>query len=141
MSASNAEEYADSIAQGIQRMTDQGSPFGWIHTESGEWSDTEPEGWGRPFWDGEDAAEAAKWAEASTYDYLSDALDIEYRVTSDAQYRSAEILISFGGPNAWIDTKTGLLVVTWWSEPVTRPLPQDFIDGLDDAAEELWQGR
>ena len=117
---SNATDYADSIAREIEANVAAGHPFG-ISTED------------EPILDREIGEEG------TAMDYLSDVLDIHYVVTSDRQYRSARVCIAFGGPTAWINTRTGQLEVTWWSEPVYRNLPGDFIDGLDDALEELWE--
>lgn len=70
------------------------------------------------------------------HDFLNDALDIEYRVGSDKQYKSAEILIAYGGPNIWIDTKTNQVKGRWGD----ASCEVDYLDciGLDDAAEELF---
>ena len=50
----------------------------------------------------------------SAFDYLQDALDIEYIVGSDGQYRGARVLVAFGGPNIWIDTQRGIVEGAWW---------------------------
>lgn len=133
MSTSNAAECADSLAAGIESNTDAGAPFGLIRQETEEWTD-DAEAFAS-FHDDEESP----FIEATALDYLRDSLDIQYTVGSDRQYHSARVLIAFGGPNAWIDTRTGQLEVTWWSEPETRSLPREFIDGLDDALEELWE--
>lgn len=112
----NATEYADSLAAQILADTESGNPYG-VSDGYGDTPEGEPVG---------------------AWDYLSDVLDIEYRVGGDGQYRSALILIAFGGPNAWIDTKTNELIVTWWSEPVRRNLPAPFCEGLDSVCEELF---
>ena len=117
---SNATDYADSIAREIEENVSAGYPFG-ISTEEDPILDREV---------GE---------EGTAMDYLSDVLDIQYVVTGDRQYRGARVCIAFGGPTAWINTMTSQLEVAWWSEPVYRNLPGDFIDGLDDALEELWE--
>ena len=41
----------------------------------------------------------------SLYDYFEDALDIEYRVGSNKDYRSVCIMVTCGGPNVYIDTE------------------------------------
>src|SRR3954467_7599138 len=123
---SNAAEYADSLAATIGHLTDAGVPFGWLNSETDEWSSDIPEGWDT------DHDYGTPWAEASAGDYLQSALDIQYLVNSDRTYRAARILVAFGGPNVWIDTRTGNLEVTWWSAPEYRPLPSAFIDGLDE---------
>ena len=116
MSTKSATEYAESVAQGIWDNYNAGHPFGY---------DKEREEYGED-------------AELSAYDYLEDALDIEYRVSGTREYRSAKILISFGGPNAWIDTHTRQLIVAWWSAPVVQDLPQQFCDELDSAISQFW---
>lgn len=72
----------------------------------------------------------------SAFDYLSDALDIEYRVGSDKEYRSAEVLVACGGPNVWIDTKRNMVVGAWWGDRFEAPFSDEI--GLDDACEELF---
>jgi hypothetical protein len=140
--ASNATEYADSLVETIRNMADNGSPFGWLNSHTDEWSSDQPADW---MTDAEsdhledDEKPDTDWFEASAGDYLSDVLDIQYLVNSDRTYRSARILIAFGGPNAWIDTRTGQLEVAWWSAPEYRDLPSAFIDGLDDYLSEMWE--
>jgi hypothetical protein len=129
---SNAESYAQSIADDISRMDAAGAPFGLRDRETDEWDNSE-----EAYLDWQENDET-NWEEASPLDYLSDVLDIEYRVGSDGEYRSALVMIAMGGPNAWIDTKTSELIVAWWSKPVRKPLPAAFIDGIDEALEELW---
>lgn len=74
--------------------------------------------------------------ELGAFGYLSGALDIEYRVSSDGEYRSAAILIAYGGPNAWVDTGARQLIVSW-GERVYRDLPRQFCAELDEALEQL----
>lgn len=116
MTTTSATEYAESVARDIWADNEKGETFG---------SDTEREQYGEQ-------------AELTAYDYLEDALDIEYRVSQDKAYRSAKILIGFGGPNVWIDTATRALVVAWWSAPVSVDLPEQFCNELDTALEEIW---
>lgn len=124
---SNASDYADSLAADIAAQVKAGFPFGVTNADTGEWART-PDGLGWHEWNGE-----------SGMDYLSDVLDIQYLVNADRTYRSARILIAFGGPTAWIDTRTGQLEVSWWSAAEVRDLPSEFIDGLDDALREMWE--
>lgn len=70
--------------------------------------------------------------------YLRDVLDIEYRVGGGGDYRSARVMIAFGGPNAWIDTKDGTLTVHWDREAV-RTLPKEFCEELDNELENVYQ--
>ena len=72
----------------------------------------------------------------SGFDYLNDALDIEYTIGSDGSYRGARVLVTFGGPNIWVDTLHNRVEGHWWSESASV----GFVDniGLDDALRELW---
>ena len=117
MTTTSATEYAESVARDIWTNTEAGNPFG-TDDEMLEYNETN---------------------QLSAYDYLEQALDIEYRVSQDKAYRSAKILIGFGGPNVWIDTATRALVVAWWSAPVSVDLPEQFCAQLDEALEEIWE--
>ena len=124
MALDNATEYADSLAASIAR-----DGLGVIDIDTEQWycnaEDAEAQG-------------VEDYTEASGYDYLSDVLDIEYIVSADKTYKAARILVAFGGPNAWINTQTHQLEVSWWSEPVYRELPREFCEALDDFLAELY---
>lgn len=130
---SNATEYADSIASGIQSNTDKGAPFGLVNRETEEWTDD------AEAFDSWENDEDSPYDEAGGMDYLQDVLDIQYVVSGDRTYRGARICIAFGGPTAWINTMTSQLEVAWWSATEYRELPREFVSGLDTALEELWE--
>lgn len=132
MTSASATEYAESIANGITERTNSGYPFGVRDDGSGEVFDDMEEAVGQ-------GVEEDNIVPAGGIDYLSDVLDIQYIVSGDRQYRAARILITFGGPTAWINTLTGQVEAAWWSETVYRNLPREFIDELDNALEELWE--
>lgn len=107
-----AEEYAESVAAGIVQDCENGHPFGF--------SDYDEE------------------TELDGFDLLSESLDYEYRVDGFLQYQSCRVMISAGGPNAWIDTATGELVVYWGYDKATRALPAEYIESIDYAAAEFF---
>lgn len=72
----------------------------------------------------------------SAYDYLQDALDIEYIVNSKGEYLGARVLVAFGGPNIWVNTRTGTVEGAWWGDHATASFNDSI--GLDDALSELW---
>jgi hypothetical protein len=74
--------------------------------------------------------------EFSAFDYLQDALDIEYIVNSKGEYLGARVLVAFGGPNIWIDTRRDMVDGYWWSEKASASFTDNL--GLDDALSELW---
>lgn len=73
----------------------------------------------------------------SAFDYLQDALDIEYVVSSKKEYLGARVLVAFGGPNIWINTRTKQVEGYWWGESFIMSYHEDAI-GLDEALETLF---
>ena len=73
----------------------------------------------------------------SGYDYLNDALDIEYTVSSDKQYLGARVLVTCGGPNIWIDTRLKQVQGYWWNESFIESYASDAMD-LDGTLEEFF---
>jgi hypothetical protein len=72
----------------------------------------------------------------SAFDYLQDALDIEYIVNSKKEYLGARVLVAFGGPNIWVNTRTKTVEGYWWADKATASFNDGI--GLDDALEELY---
>lgn len=73
----------------------------------------------------------------SAYDYLQDALDIEYIVSSNKEYLGARVLVAFGGPNIWINTRTQQVEGYWWGSQSIWGYSNDEM-GLDDALQDLY---
>jgi hypothetical protein len=72
----------------------------------------------------------------TAFDYLQDALDIEYIVNSRKEYLGARVLVAFGGPNIWVDTRTGKVEGHWWGDSAYASFTDGI--GLDDALSELF---
>ena len=89
----------------------------------------------RGTWEGFEPTEDSP--EPNGFDYLSDALDIEYIVNGKREYLGARVLVAFGGPNIWINTRTKTVEGAWWGTHVSAPYHQDSL-GLDEALETLW---
>lgn len=130
---SNAADHADSLLSMLTERTEAGYPFGVANLYNGDTFSDMSEAL-----DETPEDERDNLSEASALDWLSDVLDIHYTVTGDRQYRSARVCIGYGGPNVWIDTAARELEVYWGSGVERRALPREFVDGLDDALEELW---
>lgn len=75
----------------------------------------------------------------SAFDYLQDAFDIEYIVNSKGEYLGARVLVAFGGPNIWVNTRTGIVEGAWWGDRAEASFKDNI--GLDDALSELWACR
>tara|TARA_Y100000385_G_scaffold218770_1_gene228125 strand:- start:345 stop:647 length:303 start_codon:yes stop_codon:yes gene_type:complete len=74
--------------------------------------------------------------EMSVYDYLEDALDIEYICNSARECIGARILVAFGGPNIWVDTRNNIVKGAWWDEHASQEFEDNI--GLNDAIIELF---
>ena len=74
--------------------------------------------------------------EFSAFDYLQDALDIEYIVSSKKEYLGARVLVAFGGPNIWINTRTKTVEGYWWGDSAFASFQDNL--GIDAALEELF---
>lgn len=110
MSDNLSVEYAESIVRGIRDDVDNGTPFG-LDPDTDE--------------------------EMTAYDYLNDVLDIRYIINQDRSYHGAQLLLTYGGPNTWLDTTDGELAV-YWGDKAVRYVPSAFTDYLNEALEELW---
>ena len=75
----------------------------------------------------------------SAYDYLQDALDIEYIVNNKSEYLGARVLVALGGPNIWIDTRRGKVDGYWWGEAKSVSFTDNI--GIDESLRELWECR
>ena len=73
----------------------------------------------------------------SGFDYLQDALDIEYIIGSDRQFLGARVLVCFGGPNVWIDTRNNRVDGHWWGDSYNEAFTDNI--GLNEAVEEIWE--
>jgi len=71
----------------------------------------------------------------SVYDYISDALDIEYIVNSKGEYMGARVLVAFGGPDIWVNTRTLTVEGHWWGDSAYAQFTDGI--GLNDALQEL----
>lgn len=72
------------------------------------------------------------------FDFLKDALDIEYIVKGRKpdDYLGVRVLVAFGGPNIWINTRTNTVEGYWWGEEYHASF-RDYV-GLDEACQEMW---
>ena len=74
----------------------------------------------------------------SGFDYLNDALDIQYIVTGQGEYIGARILVAYGGPNIWVNTHTGIVEGYWYGDYATGALLNDPMDS-NGACRESWE--
>lgn len=69
-------------------------------------------------------------------DWLSESvLDIEYILDSRKNFIGARLLVAFGGPNIWVNTRNNLVEGYWWNIGATATYTDSL--GLHEAVEEL----
>lgn len=81
------------------------------------------------------------WEAQTLYDYLSDALDIEYTVSGKGpdDYKGVRITVAWGGPNIYLDTMEKAVLLYWWTDHAKYYLSNAAVDALDDWAREYWE--
>lgn len=73
------------------------------------------------------------------YEYLEDALDIEYRCDSRKEYRSVQIALTIGGPSVYIDTANNRVELYWGGQSAFAGLSAEAVSAIDDWACEYWE--
>ena len=71
-------------------------------------------------------------------EWLGDVYDVEYTIGSDKEYRGVRLMIACGGPNIYLNTRTGDVELYWWSESARYPMSKKVIDYIDSIYEELF---
>jgi len=116
----------DSTAE-LQRMVDAIAR----QIETGQtWAEAEREP--------DDYAEADEIMPA--WEWLEGALEIRRLYTQDGDFHGARILVSFGGPNIWIDTFRQCVEGYWWGDKAEAFYSEDAMsihDFLEAAGEDL----
>jgi predicted RNA-binding Zn-ribbon protein involved in translation (DUF1610 family) len=74
----------------------------------------------------------------SLWDYFDDVYDIEYRIGSDKQLRSVQVMVACGGPNIYIDTASKAVELYWWGEHASYPISPDVCEEIDNYFEEIY---
>jgi len=64
----------------------------------------------------------------SGFDYIADALDVDWILNSDREFKGARLLVAFGGPNIWIDTVEQIVEGHWWGDSFTASYNRDAMD-------------
>ena len=72
----------------------------------------------------------------TAYDYLQDVYNIEYYVDSNKEYLGARLLVAFGGPNIYVDTRYKKVEGHWWGDYAEVSFDDEL--GLDEACSELF---
>ena len=74
----------------------------------------------------------------SAYEYLEDACDIVHYINQNGEHMGGEIMVAFGGPNIYIDTRSKEVKGFWGGDTYTNWYVEGVID-LDTALEEMYE--
>ena len=72
------------------------------------------------------------------YSYFSDALDIEYTISSRGDYLGARIAVALGGPNIYIDTREGEVKGYWGTDRADAWIPSEICEEINNIMEEYY---
>lgn len=72
------------------------------------------------------------------YDYICECLDIEFISDARREFLGARILVTFGGPNIWINTRKGHIEAYWGNENFYFHLDSYVVNELNNVLEELY---
>jgi len=79
--------------------------------------------------------------ESPVMDFLLSVLDFEWIIASDKETMlGARLLVTFGGPNIWIDTRKGLVEGYWWWDTAFANFDTDTENAreLDEYLDMIW---
>jgi len=79
--------------------------------------------------------------ESPIMDWLEGVLDFEWIVASDREtLLGARLLVAFGGPNIWIDTRRGIVEGYWWQNSAFQSFDTDTDNAreLQGCLEMIW---
>ena len=75
---------------------------------------------------------------ADIFEWLGDNIyDVEYTIGGDKEYRGVRLMIACGGPNIYLNTRTGDVELYWWNESARYPMSNNVANAIDSIYEEL----
>lgn len=72
------------------------------------------------------------------FEWLNDALDIQYIIDRDRTFRSARVLVAFGGPNIWVDFSRGMVELFWGGDYAKAHFYSDPME-IEDCLSGIWE--
>ena len=72
------------------------------------------------------------------YSYFDDALDIEYTISGNMDLLGARIAVTLGGPNIYINTRTGYVEGYWGTDKAEAWIPSEVCDEINTIFEDYY---
>ena len=73
----------------------------------------------------------------TAFDWINDALDIQYIVDSKTNSLGARILVTFGGPTIWVDTQYNKVEGYWGTDTEVWSYEDNL--GIDNMCQDLFE--
>ena len=87
----------------------------------------------------EERDEMEEYGEAyDFYSYFADALDIEYTIGGNMDFLGARIAVALGGPNIYVNTRTGYVEGYWGTDKAEAWIPSEVCDEINAIFEEQY---
>lgn len=71
--------------------------------------------------------------------FEENALDIEYRIGGDGEYRGVAVTIATGGPHIEVDTNDGAVKLWWGGETAEWSINRNTVDAIDEIFKEYYE--
>ena len=72
------------------------------------------------------------------FEWLNDALDIQFIIDRDRTFRSARVCVAFGGPTIWVDFSRGVVELWHWGEYAKASFYSDPME-IEDCLSAIWE--
>ena len=73
----------------------------------------------------------------SLFDYIADAPDVEYTLSSQRELIGVRVYVTLGGPTCWIDTRNGAVVCAWGAERAAIWLASEICEEINSYFEDF----
>ena len=73
----------------------------------------------------------------SLFDYVADALDVEYTLNSQRELIGVRVYVTLGGPTCWIDTRNGEVVCAWGTDKESVWLASEICEEITSYFEDF----
>lgn len=91
-----------------------------------------------PRYNDDDVEDIDTLEDGTLWNYFDDVFDIEYTVNASKEYVAVRLLVAYGGPNIYINTKSGDVELYWWTDTARYPMDRDVINEIDAIFEEYF---
>ena len=72
------------------------------------------------------------------YSYFADALDIEYTISGSMDFLGARIAVTLGGPNIYVNTRTGYVEGYWGTDKAEAWIPSEVCEEINAIFEDYY---